>query len=230
MFCHTTQRLFIIILCKLIFNIEASVKINSVGSIKKSLEEHQGHLLVNKSKTNSVPLKIANVSQIGYDPPKKKKKNMLRPITLQLIQDWARDISNILHENENLTVRPEELLKGFSDIKIEVRNGTAIVEKTAKALEELLERRGRAAEAIMRKAEELAAKKENPPSDYTFTRSIKIDELKELTPDDEKPDEKGKEWDMPLNCSSRNKVLLVNSAHFDAKVSLEQTSVHVATE
>lgn len=50
------------------------------------------------------------------------------------------------------------------------------MEKAARALEELLERRGRAAEAIMRKAEELATnnflKKEEPPSSYTYTKSI----------------------------------------------------------
>ncbi|XP_045775356.1 voltage-dependent calcium channel subunit alpha-2/delta-3-like [Maniola jurtina] len=231
MFFNIERHLIVIILCEITLTVHAIVKSNSVDSIKKSLEEHQGHLLVNRSKTNSVPLKIANVSQIEYDPPKKKKKKkMLRPITLPLIQDWAKDISNILHQNENLTVRRDILLKGFSDIKIEVRNGTAIVEKAAKALEELLERRGRAAEAIMRKAEELAAKRKNPPSNYVFTKSIKIDELKELKPDEDTPDEKGKEWDMPQNCSSRNRVVLVNSAHFDAKVSLEQTSVHVAAE
>ncbi|XP_052742327.1 voltage-dependent calcium channel subunit alpha-2/delta-3 [Bicyclus anynana] len=229
MFSHIRVFVITIILLEFTSTVQAIGKSNSVD-IKKSLEEHQGHLLVNKSKANSVPLKIANVSQIGYDPPKKKKKDSLRPITLELIQEWAKDISNILHENENLTVRRDELLKGFSDIKIEERNGTAIVEKAAKALEELLERRGRVAESIMRKAEELAAKKEDPPSSYAFISSIKLDELKELTPDDEKPDEKGKQWDMPLNCTDRHKMLLMNSAHFDAKVSLEHNSVHVATE
>lgn len=87
------------------------------------------------------------------------------------VQNWAKEISDTLHQNEKQFVRRDILLKSFSDIKIEVRNITAIVEKTTNALEELLERRGQAAEAIMRKAEELAANKIPPPSDYTFTKS-----------------------------------------------------------
>lgn len=68
-------------------------------------------------------------------------------------------------------MRRDVLLKGFSDLKVEVRNGPAIVEKTSKAIEELLERRGQAAEMIMRKAEELAANRFPPPSNYLFIKS-----------------------------------------------------------
>lgn len=107
---------------------------------------------------------------------KLKLKPKQTPNFHRRIQEWAKEISNILYENENITVRRDVLLKGFTDVKIETRNGTAIVEKAARALEELLERRGRAAEAIMRKAEELATnnflKKEEPPSSYTYTKSI----------------------------------------------------------
>lgn len=59
----------------------ASNKTNSVDNIKKSLEEHQGHLLVNKSKTKSVPLKIANVTKINFVRPKLKKKTEVKLIT-----------------------------------------------------------------------------------------------------------------------------------------------------
>ncbi|CAH2087531.1 unnamed protein product [Euphydryas editha] len=201
----------------------ASNKTNSVDSIKKSLEEHQGHLLVNKSKTKSVPLKIANVTKINYVRPKLKKKTEVKIITPEQVKNWAKAISDTLCENEKQFVRRDILLKGFSDIKIEVRNGTAIVEETAKALEELLERRGQAAEAIMRRAEKLDANKIPPPSDYTFTRSDDIDILKK----EEKPET---DLEIPLNCSSLDKVKLTNSAHFDANVSLEYTSVHVALE
>lgn len=93
MFFHIKQHLILIIFCEIATNVQATVKSHSVDSIKKSLEEHQGHLLVNKSKTNSVPLKIANVSQIGYDPPKKKKKNdTFKPITLQL---WVTHLESL---------------------------------------------------------------------------------------------------------------------------------------
>lgn len=100
-----------------------------------------------------------------------RKKIRLRIFFKSRVQNWAKEISDTLHQNEKQFVRRDILLKSFSDIKIEVRNGTAIVEKTTNALEELLERRGQAAEAIMRKAEELAANKIPPPSDYTFTKS-----------------------------------------------------------
>ncbi|XP_046966628.1 voltage-dependent calcium channel subunit alpha-2/delta-3-like [Vanessa cardui] len=223
---HKNINLFIILLiCYFFVNVtNASIKTNSMDTIKKSLEEHQGHLLVNKSKTKSVPLKIANVTKVNFVRPKlKKKKTEAKIITLEQVRSWAKAISDKLFENEKQFVRRDILLKGFADIKSEVRNGTAIVEKTTNILNELLERRGRAAESIMRKAEELAANKVPPPSDYTFIRSDDIDVLKQ----EEKQE---KDLELPLNCSSLNKVKLTSSVHFDANVSLEYTSVHVALE
>lgn len=69
-------------------------------------------------------------------------------------------------------VRREVLLKSFSDIKIEIRNGTAIVHKMAEDLEELLSRRAHAAEEIMRRAEELATMEAEPDDSYTFDYSV----------------------------------------------------------
>lgn len=88
------------------------------------------------------------------------------------VQKWAEDISKTLFEIERKVVRREELLKGFSDVKMEVRDGSAIVDRTAKRLEEVLLRRVRAAEAIMRKAEEIATPKVKPSASYTFDNSI----------------------------------------------------------
>jgi hypothetical protein len=53
-----------------------------------------------------------------------------------------------------------------------VRNGTTIVEQMAQNLEELLGRRARAAEAIMKKAELLASENTEPPSGYTYDYSV----------------------------------------------------------
>lgn len=46
---------------------------------------------------------------------------------------------------------------------------------------------------------------------------------KEIVPEDEK-------YEIPLECRSINKVKLQPSKHFDASVTLDKTSVHVATE
>lgn len=88
------------------------------------------------------------------------------------VKKWAEDISKTLFEIERKVVRREELLKGFGDVKMEVRDGSAIVDRTATRLEELLLRRVRAAEEIMRKAEEIATPKLQPPASYTFDNSI----------------------------------------------------------
>lgn len=69
-------------------------------------------------------------------------------------------------------VRRKELLKSFSDIKIEVRNGSAIVNKMADSLEDLLKRRAHAAEEIMRRAEELAGLGSEPDETYSFDYSV----------------------------------------------------------
>ncbi|VVD02410.1 unnamed protein product [Leptidea sinapis] len=100
-------------------------------------------------------------------------------------------------------------------------------QKAAKALVDLLERRGKAAEAIMRKAEELATNvletKIAAPTDYTFDDSIDLDVLKKVVPTES-------EWEMSSGCRSINKVKLQKSSHFNAEVSLETTSVHVVAE
>lgn len=88
------------------------------------------------------------------------------------VKAWAEDISKTLFEIERKVVRREELLKGFGDVKMEVRDGSLIVDRTAKRLEELLLRRVRAAEQIMRKAEEIATPKLQPPTSYKFDNSI----------------------------------------------------------
>ncbi|XP_041980678.1 voltage-dependent calcium channel subunit alpha-2/delta-3-like [Aricia agestis] len=192
--------------------------------IKKSLEEHQGRLIVNKSKTKTVPLKIENVTKVTINKkvPKQKKKSeeLIKP---KSVQAWAKEISDVLLRTENLVVHRGVLQQGFSDAKVETRNGTAIVDKAAKDLEKLLERRGQAAEAIMRKAEELAAAKPTPPDDYVFDYSVRLDELKTI----EEPDN---EYEKLLTCRSISKVHLHKNAHFDAQVSLEKSSVHVALE
>lgn len=53
-------------------------------------------------------------------------------------------------------------------MKLEVRNGTTIIDRIAKDLEDLFLRRATAAENIMKKAEVLAESKAHPPPGYTF--------------------------------------------------------------
>ncbi|XP_072938386.1 voltage-dependent calcium channel subunit alpha-2/delta-3-like [Epargyreus clarus] len=198
-----------------------------VSSIKKSLEEHQFTLTtVNKSKTKSVPAKITNV--VKTNQPIKpiianKKKKVINVIPPDLIKTWASEISEKLFDIERRVVRRDVLLKSFSDIKVEVRNGSAIVEKAAKALEDLLIRRGQAADAIMRKAEELAAQRTEVPPKYTFDSSIKLDVFKPLEPAEDM-------YTIELTCKSSNKVKLQRSERFDGMISLETTSVYVAAE
>lgn len=75
------ESILLLAICTL--HVLASIKTNSVDSIKKSLEERQGHLLVNKSKTKNVQFKIENVTKINYVPviPKKKRpEKMITPI------------------------------------------------------------------------------------------------------------------------------------------------------
>ena len=59
----------------------ASTKTKSVDNIKKSLEEHQGHLFVNKSKTKNVQFKLENVTKVAYVPVVPKKKRLEKLIT-----------------------------------------------------------------------------------------------------------------------------------------------------
>lgn len=73
---------------------------------------------------------------------------------------------------EQRVVRREELLKGFTGIKMEVRDGSAIVDKMARDMEELLTRRAKAVEDIVRRAEEIATPKTPAPENYTFDYSV----------------------------------------------------------
>ncbi|PZC84021.1 hypothetical protein B5X24_HaOG206367 [Helicoverpa armigera] len=196
-------------------------------AIKKYLEKHEEVLLeVMKNKSEIKPVTITNVVDTKIVPVvPKKNKNPARMIPPDSIQGWADEISENLLDNYRLVVRPEVLLKSFSDIKIEVRNGTAIVNKMAEDLEELLKRRAEAAENIMRRAEELARNEEEPDDSYTFDYSVDLDQVKKKI--DPKDLEDNQE---PLTCRSLNKIKLKTSSHFDAKVSLDYTSVHVAAE
>ncbi|XP_050667961.1 voltage-dependent calcium channel subunit alpha-2/delta-4-like [Leptidea sinapis] len=220
----------VIILFLLCFNGVFGTKTqnNTITDIRKSLEEHQMRLLLNRSKLKNVPLKIANVTKVKVNPIiLKKSSKKFRMISREQIQEWAQEIQERLYEIERKVVRRDVLSKNFADIKVEARNGSAILQKAAKALVDLLERRGKAAEAIMRKAEELATNvletKIAAPTDYTFDDSIDLDVLKKVVPTES-------EWEMSSGCRSINKVKLQKSSHFNAEVSLETTSVHVVAE
>lgn len=63
-------------------------------------------------------------------------------------------------------------MSAFSDAMMVARNGTALVNKAADALEDLLTRRVKAAENIMRKAEELDKDETPPPDNYVFDHSV----------------------------------------------------------
>lgn len=68
-------------------------------------------------------------------------------------------------------MRPEILQKGFANVKMGTRDGTAIVQEVAATLEDLLKRRAEAAENIMRKAEKLFAERTYPDTNYIFDKS-----------------------------------------------------------
>ncbi|CAK1553799.1 unnamed protein product [Leptosia nina] len=196
--------------------------------IKKSLEEHQDFLLVNKSKIRHTPLTVANVTKITVKSATIKKPPVKpRLITREQIKEWAKEISERLFEIEGKVVRRDVLANSFSDITIEVRNGSAIVDKASEALEDVFERRGNAAEAIMRRAEEISSyvlkNKFQAPSNYTFDDSIDLNVLKKYEPPES-------EWELPSSCKSLNKLRLQKNLHFNAQISLEATSVHVAPE
>ncbi|KAH9629787.1 hypothetical protein HF086_009914 [Spodoptera exigua] len=202
-----------------------NVSINkSDDAIKKYLEKHEEVLLeVTKNKSEVKPVSITNVVNAKIVPVAAKKvKAPPKMIPPDIIQEWANEISQKLYENEAIVVRREVLLKSFSDIKIEVRNGTAIVHKMAKDLEELLSRRAHAAEEIMRRAEELATMEAEPDDSYTFDYSVNLDQVKKKI---EKSDlEENQE---PLSCRNLRKIKLKNSKHFDADVSLDYSTPNV---
>ncbi|CAF4825853.1 unnamed protein product [Pieris macdunnoughi] len=196
-------------------------------TIKKSLEEHQGHILVNKSKLKNTHLKIANVTKVKIKTTLRKPPDVPTLITRERLKQWAYEIHEHLFEIEKKVVRRDVLSQSFSNIKIEMRNGSAILQRASRALEDLLDRRGKAAEAIMSKAEELSTyileNKIQPPPDYTFDHSVDLDVLKQAVPTES-------EWELPSSCISIDKIKLQKSSHFNAQVSLDSSSVHVVAE
>ncbi|XP_063830271.1 uncharacterized protein LOC135079549 [Ostrinia nubilalis] len=152
--------------------------------------------------------------------PRKKIIQLIQP---EAVTQWAKEISESLLENEELVVQSKEIIAGFSNIRIAARNGSAIVEQMARNLEDLLTRRVKAAEAIMRRAEALASEERHPPPDYTYDYSIELNELKKKL-------ETESQWDLPEHCRSLRKLHLRRSEHFDADVSLDHSSVHAAAE
>lgn len=88
------------------------------------------------------------------------------------VKGWAEEISAKLHYVEKKVVRPEILQKGFANVKMGTRNGTAIVQEVAATIEDLLKRRAAAAENIMRKAEKLFTERTYPDTNYIFDKSL----------------------------------------------------------
>ncbi|RVE51510.1 hypothetical protein evm_003911 [Chilo suppressalis] len=152
-----------------------------------------------------------------------KKKVIIKTIQPDAVQQWAKEISDVLLKTEEQVVPRKEFLASFSDMKTAVRNGSAIVEQMANELEEMLLRRVKASEAIMKRAESLYSKDIQPPDDYTFDYSVDIDKLKKkLSPEDE--------WDLPETCRSLRRVPVARSEHFDGDISLDTSSVHFSEE
>ncbi|XP_059061607.1 voltage-dependent calcium channel subunit alpha-2/delta-3-like [Achroia grisella] len=179
------------------------------------------------NKTVTVIPKKVNVTEKKQEkikiPAIKKIKPPPKMISLDLVQEWAQKISEKLLEQEESVVHRKALLQKFSDISIKERNGSTIVRKMAKDLEELLVRRMQAAENIMRRAEELANLDNEPPDDYTFDYSVDLNVLKKMeVPEDE--------LIKPYDCRSLNKVNLGRSTHFDAEISMDTSSVYVSPE
>ncbi|XP_028032145.1 uncharacterized protein LOC114244507 [Bombyx mandarina] len=175
----------------------------TVAEVKNSLEKHEDALSeVLKHKTGVNPIKITNVTQAKIKPFVKKEKKILRMISTKSIENWAQRLSEVFFEIESKLVKREELLSAFSDAMMVARNGTALVNKAADALEDLLTRRVKAAENIMRKAEELDKDETPPPDNYVFDHSVDLDKIKEK----KIPNQKG--WFMPQNCTNLQKVPL----------------------
>ncbi|KAJ0175050.1 hypothetical protein K1T71_009191 [Dendrolimus kikuchii] len=212
------------IYCSLSLKTKNIVSNKTIVEVKKNLEQHEEILIkVNKNKS-TVPVRITDYEQAKIKPQiTKKGKVALKIISPEQVDQWAKDISKTLRENDRRVVRREVLAKNFSQIRAERRNGTAIVNKLAVALEDLLTKRIQAAEEIMRKAEELAVTVPEPPFDYTFMSSVDLDQTKKQADEPE-------EYELPMNCTDLEKVKLSKSKHFDSKMSLETTSVYVVAE
>ncbi|KPJ19361.1 Voltage-dependent calcium channel subunit alpha-2/delta-4 [Papilio machaon] len=204
-------------------------KAENLDNIKKSLEQHQKELTVVKNKTKILAKEITNVvkvplkSAVPVDNASKKPKM----ISVKQLQEWGKEISDKLLDHESQIVRRDLLLKGFTNLKSVRRNGTEIVNQAATVLTDLLSKRAKAAEAIMRKAEELSKKNVPPPPNYTYMQSTNLDQYKK---EDTDWKEDRRNFTFPLNCRNLNKVNLYKSKHFDANVSLDTSSVHVAVE
>ncbi|KAL0870673.1 hypothetical protein ABMA27_005620 [Loxostege sticticalis] len=184
-----------------------------VSEPKKIEEKPDGHKTPNKVNPKDIPDLISKI-------PKTKIIQLIQP---DAVSQWAKEISESLLENEERVVHSKDLAAGFSNVRIATRNGSAIVEQMAQNLEDLLTNRVKAAEAIMRKAEALSREELRPPPDYTYDYSIDLDKLKKkLEPESE--------WDVTEVCRSLRKLRLRHSAHFDADVSLDHSSVHPAAE
>ncbi|CAH2049156.1 unnamed protein product, partial [Iphiclides podalirius] len=206
----------------------SAAKTENLETIKKSLEEHQKELTAAKNKSRTIPKEITNVVKVKLKSVVPNNANdKPKMISMKQMQEWAKEISDKLLEHENQIVRRELLLKEFRDMRIERRNGSKIVEQTAASLKDLLSRRAKAAEAIMRKAEELSRRNVDPPPNYTYTLSTDLNQWKK---EDTEWKEDRRNFTFPLNCRNLNKVRLDKSEHFDAEVSLDTSSVHVAVE
>ncbi|XP_075979902.1 voltage-dependent calcium channel subunit alpha-2/delta-4-like [Anticarsia gemmatalis] len=223
-----TRLLFLIIILLPLSNCVKTKPKNatSIADEKKKILDRE-EALSKKGPTNKSevkPVKITNVVVPKVHPvaatTAKTPPVMIPP---DVIQEWARQISDNFFEIDNRVVRRRELRESFTDVKSKERNGTAIVNQMADALEELLARRAHAAEEIMRKAEELA--KSEPPAGYTFDRSVELDQIKKKIAERDLED-----YELGAYCRSLRKLQLTERKHFDARVSLDATSVHVALE
>ncbi|CAB3244772.1 unnamed protein product [Arctia plantaginis] len=195
---------------------------------KKIFLEHEENLIkkLTTNKSEVKPVKITNVVIPKIHPVSattaKASPVMIPP---DVVQKWANELRSRLYDIDDRIVRRHELAAGFTDIKSEQRNGTAIVNVMADVIEELLSSRTRAAEEIVRKAEELAKSEAKPSSTYTFDRSIELNEGKKKINPDELED-----CEIGTYCRSTRKLQLNHRKHFDAQVSLDYSSVHVAVE
>ncbi|XP_073960606.1 voltage-dependent calcium channel subunit alpha-2/delta-4-like isoform X2 [Choristoneura fumiferana] len=197
----------------------------SAEDIKRELEKHQQHLLnISKNKTNFTGFVVTNMGKTKIiQPPEPEEENKITP---EIIQGWANTIASKLHTTEEFVVRRKELLNGFVNVKSVVRDGAAIADKAAAAFTELLETRAEAAENIMRKAEELQSSKWAPKG-YQFHYSYKL-QIPKLFP--KRPQSIDWYKVILLKCRSQSYIPVQHSSHFDADVSLELSSVHVAAE
>ncbi|XP_053612097.1 voltage-dependent calcium channel subunit alpha-2/delta-3-like isoform X2 [Plodia interpunctella] len=198
----------------------------SIKHRKNNKTETVKSITINKTEHKEVTESVAprkKGQKVPTPPPPTTTETPIPIIPPELVQLWAQEISEMLFQHEDRVVRRKELLEKFSDIGIEERNGTIIVQNMAKNLEELLVRRTKAAEKIGRHAEMLANSSKPRPRGYTYLRSIGLDELKAK----EYPPSK---YEMKTWCRSLYNVPLKKSQHFDGDISLETSSVYVAVE